>query len=122
MRWKDMSPRDHWWRADEGNEFLNRIRYDNHFEHEYHLVHGADRVGRTIQSCKEPRPEGAVQHTIRDIAVAPCGKSRCSRRLCCLPPDSLDDDNGNFSKGGEMRCPVENCSCFSTVSFDMKQV
>jgi len=56
------------------------------------------------------------------------------------PPDSLDDENGNckrcghpfnphiiaafdandFSKGGEMRCPVENCECFATVHLDMK--
>lgn len=51
---------------------------------------------------------------------------------------TLDDENGNcrqcghpfnphiitaydvedFSKGGEMRCQVEECPCFSTVSFD----
>lgn len=55
-----------------------------------------------------------------------------------LPPESLDDENGNckrcghpfnphvivaydvndFSKGGEMRCPVEHCECFATVHFD----
>ncbi len=29
-------------------------------------------------------------------------------------------DKGDFSKGGEMRCPVEHCQCFSTVSFDPK--
>ena len=57
-----------------------------------------------------------------------------------LPPDRLDDENGNckrcghpfnphvivaygasgFADGGEMRCPVENCDCFFIVSFDMK--
>ena len=57
-----------------------------------------------------------------------------------MAPDSLDDENGNckrcghsfnshfvvaydksdFSKGGEMRCPVENCECFFTLSFNMK--
>jgi hypothetical protein len=26
----------------------------------------------------------------------------------------------DFSKGGEMTCPVEGCSCCSTVSFDFK--
>jgi hypothetical protein len=56
------------------------------------------------------------------------------------PEASLDDENGNcrrcghpfnphnittydvtdFSKGGEMRCPVEGCSCFAEVSFDLK--
>lgn len=55
-----------------------------------------------------------------------------------FPPDSMDDENGNckrcghpfdphiviaydgsdFSKGGEMRCQVEGCECFSTVSFN----
>jgi len=27
-------------------------------------------------------------------------------------------DVEDFSKGGEMTCPVEGCSCFSTISFD----
>jgi hypothetical protein len=27
-------------------------------------------------------------------------------------------DVSDFSKGGEMRCQVEDCPCFSTVSFD----
>jgi len=30
-------------------------------------------------------------------------------------------DTGDFSKGGEIRCPVEHCPCFFTVSFDLKQ-
>ena len=54
---------------------------------------------------------------------------------------SLDDENGNcrrcghpfdphiiiaydiedFSKRGEMRCPVEGCSCFFTMSFAFKE-
>jgi hypothetical protein len=56
-------------------------------------------------------------------------------------PDSRDDENGNrircghpfsphiitpndatdLSRGGEMRYPVEECLCFSTISFDMKK-
>lgn len=56
-------------------------------------------------------------------------------------PGSLDDENGNckrcghpfnphiiiaydttdFSKGGEMRCPVENCQCFSIVGFHLEK-
>jgi hypothetical protein len=56
------------------------------------------------------------------------------------PQDSMDDENGNckrcghpfnphiivafdvndFSKGGEIRCQVEDCDCFFTVSFNMK--
>jgi hypothetical protein len=58
-----------------------------------------------------------------------------------LQPESLDDENGNYkrcghpfnphvilaydvgdlSKGGEMRCPVENCLCLSSISFDLSQ-
>lgn len=55
-------------------------------------------------------------------------------------PQSLDDENGlckkcghpfnphlviaydtsDFSKGGEMKCPVVGCSCFMTLDFDLK--
>jgi S-formylglutathione hydrolase len=101
LHWKDMKPRDRWWRDDglfeaaygkpvdpqfweannpasiaqadppklirsglqiyidaadhdlfflnEGNEFLHRVLYDNRIEHEYHVVHGADHVGRTLR-------------------------------------------------------------------------
>lgn len=34
----------------EGNEFLHRLLYDNGVEHEYHLVEGADHVGRTVRT------------------------------------------------------------------------
>jgi hypothetical protein len=30
-------------------------------------------------------------------------------------------DVADFSKGGEMRCPVEGCTCHWTVSFNVKQ-
>ena len=33
----------------EATEFLHRILWDNQIPHEYHLVHGADHVGRTIK-------------------------------------------------------------------------
>ena len=33
----------------EGTEFLHRVLWDNHIEHEYHLVHGADHVGRSLR-------------------------------------------------------------------------
>jgi hypothetical protein len=56
------------------------------------------------------------------------------------PTDPMDDDFGNckrcghpfdphviiahdvkdFSKGGEMRCPVEGCTCVFTMGFDFK--
>lgn len=29
-------------------------------------------------------------------------------------------DTSDFSKGGEMRCPVAGCSCFHTLDFDFK--
>lgn len=32
----------------EGTEFLHRILYDNQIKHEYHLVRGADHLGRTV--------------------------------------------------------------------------
>ena len=54
-------------------------------------------------------------------------------------PDTCDDENGNckvcghpfaphvrvaydvddLAKGGEMRCHVEDCDCFRTLSFDL---
>ena len=33
----------------EATEFLHRVLWDNQIPHEYHLVHGADHVGRTIR-------------------------------------------------------------------------
>jgi S-formylglutathione hydrolase len=41
----------------EATEFMHRILMKNHIEHEYHLIHGADHVGRTIH----PR----MQETLR---------------------------------------------------------
>jgi hypothetical protein len=29
-------------------------------------------------------------------------------------------DGSDYSKGGEMRCQIEGCPCFSTKSFDFK--
>jgi hypothetical protein len=29
-------------------------------------------------------------------------------------------DTDDFSKGGEMRCPVAGCTCFSSLDFDLK--
>ena len=115
LHWKDMRPRDRWWRGDdlfeaafgkpvdpayweannpasiaqadpqrlirsgmqiyvdaaghdlfflyEGNEFLHRILYDNRVEHEYHLVHGADHVGRTLR----PRFSEAMEFLERTL-------------------------------------------------------
>lgn len=33
----------------EATEFMHRILWDNQIPHEYHLVHGADHIGRTIR-------------------------------------------------------------------------
>ena len=30
-------------------------------------------------------------------------------------------DTNDFSKGGEMRCPVEGCTCFNTLDFNFKK-
>ena len=30
-------------------------------------------------------------------------------------------DTSDFSKGGEIRCPVEGCTCFSTLNFNLKE-
>ncbi len=45
----------------EGTEFLHRVLWDNHIEHEYHLVHGADHVGRTMR----PRSIEALEFLAR---------------------------------------------------------
>ncbi len=29
-------------------------------------------------------------------------------------------DTSDFSKGGEIRCPVPNCTCFTTIDFNIK--
>lgn len=29
-------------------------------------------------------------------------------------------DTKDFSKGGEMRCPILNCTCFHTITFNLK--
>jgi S-formylglutathione hydrolase len=45
----------------EGTEFLHRILSDHGVEHEYHLVHGADHVGRTLR----PRTMEALEFLAR---------------------------------------------------------
>jgi S-formylglutathione hydrolase len=41
----------------EGTEFIHRVLWDNGVIHEYHIVHGADHVGRTLG----PRTVEALQ-------------------------------------------------------------
>ena len=36
------------------------------------------------------------------------------------PHDIIAYDVNDFSKGGEMRCPVEGCGCFHTVDFNFR--
>jgi hypothetical protein len=63
-----------------------------------------------------------------DIAASTWGAETCDDeqgncRRCGHPfnPHIIVAFEGNdFSKGGEMRCQVDGCPCFSTVSFDFK--
>lgn len=34
--------------------------------------------------------------------------------------DVIAYDVNDFSKGGDMRCPVDGCNCFSTLDFEFK--
>ena len=45
----------------EGSEFLHRVLYDARIKHEYHLVLGADHLGRTVR----PRSMEALQFLTR---------------------------------------------------------
>lgn len=63
----------------EGTEFLHRILTDHGIEHEYHLVHGADHVGRTLgprsiealgflaRSLNPPGPDPQAEKTRKTI-------------------------------------------------------
>jgi S-formylglutathione hydrolase FrmB len=52
---------------DEATEFMHQILSKNHVRHEYHLVDGADHVGRTLQ----PRSQEALQFLGRTINPPP---------------------------------------------------
>jgi len=51
----------------EATEFMHRIMWDNKIPHEYHLVRGADHVGRTIR----PRATEALEFLTRVLKPAP---------------------------------------------------
>ena len=51
----------------EGSEFLHRVLYDAGLKHEYHLVRGADHVGRTVR----PRTMEALQFLSRVLNPPP---------------------------------------------------
>lgn len=51
----------------EGTEFLHRILWDSGMMHEYHIVHGADHVGRTLR----PRIEEALGFLARVLNPPP---------------------------------------------------
>jgi S-formylglutathione hydrolase len=54
----------------EATEFLHRIMWDNKIPHEYHLVRGADHVGRTIR----PRATEALEfltHVLKPPPIDP---------------------------------------------------
>jgi S-formylglutathione hydrolase len=65
----------------EGNEFLHRLLYDNGMEHEYHLVEGADHVGRTIR----PRMMEAVLFLNRALNPAPPDPAVINARKMLAP-------------------------------------
>jgi S-formylglutathione hydrolase len=52
---------------DEATEFMHQILWKNKIEHEYHLVHGADHVGRTIR----PRASEGLQFLNRVLNPPP---------------------------------------------------
>lgn len=51
----------------EGSEFLHRVLYDAGIKHEYHLVRGADHLGRTVR----PRSMEALQFLTRVLVPPP---------------------------------------------------
>ena len=51
----------------EATEFMHQILWKNNIEHEYHLVHGADHVGRTLR----PRSAEGLQFLSRAIDPPP---------------------------------------------------
>lgn len=51
----------------EGSEFLHRVLYDAGIKHEYHLVRGADHLGRTVR----PRTLEALQFLTRVLIPPP---------------------------------------------------
>ena len=51
----------------EGTEFIHRILWDGGVVHEYHIVHGADHVGRTLR----PRTAEALQFFARVLNPPP---------------------------------------------------
>ena len=69
----------------EGTEFLHRVLWDNGIEHEYHLVHGADHVGRSLRPrniealeffervLNPPGPDPQVEQT-RKTVIEPAKK------------------------------------------------
>jgi S-formylglutathione hydrolase len=65
----------------EGNEFLHRLLYDNGVEHEYHLVEGADHVGRTMR----PRMMEAVLFLNRALNPAPPDPAVINARKQLVP-------------------------------------
>jgi S-formylglutathione hydrolase len=52
---------------DEATEFMHQILWKNKIEHEYHMVHGADHVGRTLR----PRSAEALQFLNRVMIPPP---------------------------------------------------
>jgi len=69
----------------EGAEFIHRILWDGSVMHEYHLVHGADHVGRTLRPrtaealaffarCLNPPPPDPQAERVRKAIIDPAKK------------------------------------------------
>jgi len=51
-----------------------------------------------------------------------CDDENGNRKMCGHPFNPhvvIAYDGDNLSRGGEMRCQVEDCNCFRTLSFDL---
>lgn len=51
-----------------------------------------------------------------------CDDEKGNCKLCghpFAPHAIIAHDRKDFTKGGEMRCPVKDCNCFRTLSFDL---
>ena len=65
----------------EGSEFLHRVLYDAGIKHEYHLVRGADHLGRTVR----PRSMEALQFLTRDLIPPPPDPGAAPTRKTLAP-------------------------------------
>jgi hypothetical protein len=64
------------------------------------------------------KSEGSVANSPNNLAMDD-EKGNCKQCGHPFNPHTIIAyDVEDFSKGGEMTCPVDGCSCYSTISFD----